>query len=309
MDNAMSRSDNKLINLDFFSGDSGVKLSDYDEQTEKKKRGRPKTKTLQDGTTYVSNDNKDLPLHQSNEPYLETYNETTGLLRGAVSQIDVLQAETSKDLQDIRGSKTLRKKYDYISLLTGSMSTLISTKVTAVREINKVITDSHNLEMKRIKDLKMGSDDQDDDKKLMDMYNAFVSTPVGIQASPLGPSITDITMYGNPGVVRNEMMQDPNVGFQSYAQNLTANQNMMRLEGNPNIKTVVVLDQSTGNLFFDVVDKVTGQSIPNTEKPDPMFLLEEQGLKLDLQNGIARNNNLDRTYDLIIVGNNIMREY
>lgn len=311
MDKAMTRSTEKqerLMNFDFFSSDSDdLKLKSYDsdDQPTKKKRGRPKNKTLADGTTYVTEEKEPLPLYQSNEPYLETYSETTNMLRGSISQIDNLQSQVDKDIQDIRASKTLRKKYDYLSMLTSSMSTLVGTKVTAIREMNKTITDSHNLEMKRVKDLKMGSEDQDDDKKMFDMYNAFISTPVGTNASPLGPSITDMTMLGNPNMIRNDIGVTPDM----YNQQLSTSQHMMRLEGNPNIKTVVVLDQSTGRLSFDVIDKVTHQSVPNTEKPDPMFLLEEQGLKLDLQNGIARNNNLDLTYDLIVINGDIMREY
>ena len=92
----------------------------------------------------------------------------------------------------------------------------------------------------------------------------------------------------------------------NYVPEMTSSQNMMRLEHNPNIKTVVVYDASTGCKYFDVIDKMTGQPIPNVERPDAMFL---EDTNIDLRNNIARNNNLDKTYDLVIMNNNVFNEY
>ena len=75
----------------------------------------------------------------------------------------------------------------------------------------------------------------------------------------------------------------------------------MRMEGNPNIKTVLVLNAVTGERHFDVMDMTTGESIPNVPRPDPMFL--EDTIPYPNEN-VARNVNLDTSYPLIIVGDN-----
>lgn len=278
----------------------------------KPKRGRPKGSTtnkkkLSDGSEIVLADEtphqEEIPMYQSNQSYKETYNETNGLLRTSIGQIDQLQSELKGELDSIRASKTLKKKYDYISMLGSTAASLINTKVSVIKEMNKVITDSHNLDLKRMKDLKVAENQVDDDKRIMDMYQAFVSTPVGNGAA-LGPNMTDITlMTGINNMVRADIGPD---SYTSYSQNITPSQNMMRLEQNPDVKTVVVYDASTGGRWFDVMNIKTGESVPNVNKPDAMFL---EDTTLDVRNGIARNTNLDLTYPLIVLNNSNMTEY
>lgn len=314
----------KLFNSSFFSGSnnelSNVPIAQDDVKTGKK-RGRPAKKKLSDGTEVILADedssSQPLPIYQTNQSYLDTYTETTGLLKGSVMQIDMLQNELKQEIDTIRNSKTLKRKYDYISTLTGTVGTLIGTKVTAIREMNKVITDSHNLDLKRLKDLKMDAkaNEVDDNKRIMDMYEAFINTPVGSYSGPnilSSPSIADLTSnisIGAPtqassGIVRVGMAEkDPYI---EYSQNMSPSQNMMRLEQNPDIKTVVVYDASTSNRWFDVINLRTGESVPNVNKPDSMFL---EDTSIDVRNGVARNAKLDITYPLIQVGNSNMSEY
>lgn len=307
MKQAISKdSSSSYMNFSFFSDTSCALPVDSNTITEppKKKRGRPaKTKKINGNDVVLAdqtenNSQGELSMLESNQSYINSYDETNNMLRGSVMQIDTLQNEINTDLQQIRGSKTLKKKYDYIAMLAGSMSSLIGTKVTAIREINKSTTDSHNLELKRTKELKLNEAAVDDDKAIMDMYNAFISTPVGTYSQPLGPSMIDMTM-GTNNIVRADIPGN-------YVPEMTSSQNMMRLEHNPNIKTVVVYDASTGCKYFDVIDKMTGQPIPNVERPDAMFL---EDTNIDLRNNIARNNNLDKTYDLVIMNNNVFNEY
>ena len=188
----------------------------------KPKRGRPKGSTtnkkkLSDGSEIILADEtpqQELPMYQSNQSYKETYEETNTLLRGSIGQIDQLQSELKGELDSIRASKTLKKKYDYISMLGSTAASLINTKVSVIKEMNKVITDSHNLDLKRMKELKVTENQVDDDKRIMDMYQAFVSTPVGNGAA-LGPNMTDITLM--TGI--NNMLYD--VTNYNRANNLT----------------------------------------------------------------------------------------
>lgn len=280
----------------------------------KPRRGRPKGSTnkkkLSDGSEIILADNSSqesydntLPMYQSNTSYIESYGETNNLLRTSIGQIDQLQSELKGELDTVRTSKTLKRKYDYISALSSTASALINTKVSVIKEMNKVITDSHNLDLKRMKDLKVTENQVDDDKRIMDMYQAFISTPVG-NGPVLGPNMTDMTlMSGVSNMVRADLGQD---SYETYTQNVSPTQNMMRLEQNPDIKTVVVYDASTGRRWFDVMNVRTGDSVPNVNKPDAMFL---EDTTIDVRNQIARNTNLDLTYPLIVLNNSNLSEY
>lgn len=274
------------------------------EEEKKPKRRKKKTEI-----TVKEEDNEELEQYKSNEPYINTYEETNNLLKGSIVQIDVLQNELRAELDHVRSSKTLKKKYDYISMLSSTVGNLIGNKITAIKEMNNSITNSHNLDLKRIKDLRASAqNDKDTDKQIMDMYQAFVSTPVGVEgrnASLLAPSMSDLTMMADVNNVSRGFIGDDS--YNDYLSNISSTNNMMRLESNPSIKTVVVYDASTGNRWFDVMNLDTGESVQNVNKPDSMFL---EDVTLDIRNNIARNTNLDTTYPLIVINsNNDLLEY
>lgn len=295
---------NSIIDLDFFTKKDLPPLVLHTDQEvavkpKAKKKSTTKKQKLNDGNEIILADQEEsnLQSYQSNEPYLNTYDETNNMLKSSVVQIDVLQNDIKSELDTIRVSKTLKKKYDYISMLSTTMASLIGTKVTAIREMNKTITDCHNLEIKRIKDLKMSEDKQDDDKHIMDMYNAFISTPVGSYNPISGISPAELA---NPNGIVIAGNNNTN-SYNNYMANLSPEQNMMLLEGNPDIKTVVVYDPSTGNRYFDVMNLKTGESIPNTTKPDQMFL---EDTNIDISKGMAYNSNIDTSYPLIVINSN-----
>ena len=78
------------------------------------------------------------------------------------------------------------------------------------------------------------------------------------------------------------------------------------MEQNPNIRTVVKYNQSTGSRYFDVVDSSTGESIPNYPRPDE-FLLEDT--TIDVASGIARNRNVNEVWPLVLEGSSSIEEY
>lgn len=231
--------------------------------------------------------------------YAQSYNETNNLIRATIAQADELSMAIKKDTDDIRSSKTLKGKYTYLTNLTSSASSLLTTKISAIRELNSTITQCHNLELNRMKALKLDAKNEaNDDMKIMDMYSAFVNTPIG-SYTPVMPSIQDLTIgvNGDNGVVAPvEMMGD------SMNGPLTPEQNRMRMESNPNIQVVVKYDQSSGQRFFDVIDKQTGASIPNYPRPDA-FLLEDT--TIDVHARIARNRNINTVWPLVIEGSNM----
>lgn len=277
-----------------------------------KKRGRPpKTKTSPDGSTIIlaNQDQQELGMLQSNTPYLQSYGETTMLLRGSIGDIDRLNGIVGNELNNVVESKTLRKKYDYVSELSSTSANLISTKVRTIAEMNKVITDSHNLDIRRMKELNMSksAEEMNDDKRIMDMYSAFINTPVGSygMTGPQFPSMQDITM--SSGIMRSVDITgdqpapaqfDP--GYEQWKQTMTPETARIILEKkNPNVQTVVVYDQTTNNKYFDAIDRSTGQSVPGYPLPDPYLLADTYP---NVNNGTARNSNIDAVYPLVLTG-------
>lgn len=236
--------------------------------------------------------------------YRTSYSETNNLLRGAIAQADEMSAAIKGDIDEIRASKTIRSKYTYLTNLTASASALLSTKISAIKELNSTITQAHNLELNRFKTLKMDKNEANDDMKMMDIYSAFVNTPVGVYTPP-APSIQDITLgVNNPNGNVSGVEMIPANG--STISGLSPEQARMRMESNPNIQVVVRYNQTTGQRCFDVIDTTTGVSIPNYPRPDN-FLLEDT--TIDIHSQIARNRNINQVWPLVLDGNNIMSEY
>ena len=278
--------------------------------TPKKKKSTVKTKKIGNDEVVVDDNvsTGKLSMFENRDSYAGMYEETNNLIKGTLQQMDILQGELTVDLEQVRASRTLKKKYDYITQLGGTISTILGGKITAIRELNKSITDANNLDFKKFKELKINESDKDDNKTIMDMYKAFISTPVGTYGAQVGPSPVDLTAInmGSNGVMRADILDS----IDTYASNLnimTPEQNMMLMEDNPDIATVVKLDDATGQMMFDVINLSTNESVPNTPKPDAMFL---DNLSIDRFNHIARDRNLNKTYPLIIINENTsLQEY
>ena len=283
----------------------------------KRKRGRSSKKDqgdlfsspahmTQGGSEFIAvdddNKNRELSIMESNEPFEKKYAETNNILRSAIIQLDSTMSQVQEDINYVRNSKTMRNKYQYLSLLQGSIGTMIANKISAARELNNTISKCNDFEMKRYKEVKASAAaNVDDDQRVMEMYKAFVNTPVS--SNPF-PNVSQMAVAGSPIMATQIGSQDDN--FANYVNNMTPQQQTMYLEDNPNVQQVVVYNQETGARYFDVIDMTTGQSIPNAEKHDVMFL---EDVSIDLKNKVARNVNIGETYPLIVVGQPITQEY
>ena len=56
------------------------------------------------------------------------------MLRESIGQINILSNDVQSEIDNIRKSKTLKGKYKYISDLCATASTLVSTKISAIRK-------------------------------------------------------------------------------------------------------------------------------------------------------------------------------
>ena len=308
----------KLFNMDVLAKGANVPkeeegnsvLVPIAQEPPKKKRGRPRKEESSTNVTVVqkgSTTSSGLPLCQTNDPYEDTYEETNDMLRVSINQLDILANDVKSELDSIRSSKTLKGKYQYISELCATASGLISSKITAIKEINAVKTKCHELEIRRIKDIKSAAaNQQDDDKYIADLYNAYINTPIGAAQHP-ALQYNSANVAGNMGVLMGGMSAAPtneDQNFNNFMQNLTPEQNRMILGDNNNIETVVVYDPNTGDKMFDVIDTATGTPVPNYPRPDRGLL---DDTSVDFNTGIATNTNIGQSWKVVVLGDMINR--
>lgn len=239
--------------------------------------------------------------------YADTYQNTNTMLIGVIAQADELASDIKRELDRVR-TGNMKGKYTYIANLAGAVNGLLGNKLTAIREINNSIKAVNDAEYKRYKDIR-ATDNSDDAKYIMDMYNAYVQTPVGSipGINYQQPTTLDLTA-GLNGVMRVDSVpaSTRDAGFQNYMANLTPEQNMMINEGNPNIEEVIVYDQATGKKYFDWVDITTGQHIPNMPPTDASFM---EDFSIDPRTRTAKNINLHRTMKVLYANEGVMNEY
>lgn len=288
---------------------NGSEIQSTSTNTETIKKSSPRKKKSSDievSMTAVSDENKSnrqLNDFESNTPYMEKYQETNAILRSSIAQIEYGLGELQKDADKIRSSNH-RKKYDYLSLIHGTMGNYINNKISAARELNNTINKCNEMEYKRFKEMKLMAGEQDDDKAVLESYRAFVNMPVGAYNMPtIGPSSQDLTI--NSGNIRGiEVGGD--AGYENYVRNMTPQQHMMALEGNPDIKEVIMYEQRTGRRWFEVINIRTGEVIPNSDKTD-MMLIDE--FELDLNKKIARSINMGISMPLVVLEDPTLNEY
>lgn len=243
----------------------------------------------------------------TNNPAIYSYYETNNMLNTTVQQIDMIAAEVKQELDNVRSSRAYKNKHNVMIGLAGNLSSLLETKISAIREMNNCTTKANDLDYKREKDRKAIEQAGNDDKTIMDLYQAFVQNPMSQNQLMSGPTQIAATVSGGE-IIRSasQSMNGMDSSYMNYMANLTPEQNMMLYEQNPDIKQVVVFDASTGNKWFQVMNMKSGQVIPNAPVHDQMFM---EDTTLDLRNKIAKNINLNETYPLVVINDNITNEY
>lgn len=268
----------------------------------KPRRGRPPKK---DKEIAPSNRKVTTPLN-SDMAYIETYAQPIGMLNDSMNQISFMEQQVLGDINSIRSSKTLKNKYTYLANLTAAYTGLVSTKISAARELKSIYSDANNFELKKQQQLKIDERDSDD-KIISDMYAKMLNTPVGtVGNGTINMSIPSSYINSNIGTPiitaasgQNFIDNSEDTGYNNYMNNLTPEQNSMMQESNPYIETVLVYNQSDQNKWFEVIDTRTGQPVPNMPIPNDFV---KDGCNIDIRHGIARNASLNQTYKLKLVG-------
>jgi len=287
--------------------DEDIFVSLEDDENKPKRRGRPpKKRKEEDENTFAPQQPKN-PIN-SDMPYESTYVDNSNALKNTVGQIDYVNNAILHDLEVVRALRD-KRKWEYIGGLASTTTSLLGNKISAIREMNNIITKCHDLEFKRAKELKFGVDDGDDDKKMMDLYNAYINTPVGaIGSMPFSTMTPGEMMTTGNGVAINAASQAvrDDGGYNAYLANCTPEQNAMYMEQNPYVKTVLVYDQTSQERHFEVLNLQTGENVPNMPIPSDAEL---EGVVVDLARGTARNASLHKNYELKIIGERGMNEY
>lgn len=294
------------------------------EPPKKRGPGRPKSgsnaNTFTDTTAIVTGRKR-----KAKNEFEEGYVNTTKMLFGAVAQADNMYANINQELNNFKNNRSYggRNRMMHISNFMNAQATLINTKVGAIRELNSIRNKINELTLRK---MQMDKDihEENSDKAVMDAYYALINASnYGLpqMQAPLTPASlnTGISMGGTPiasqvinnatpitrpgGATVNATPSD--TSFENYKANLTPVQRKMILDNDPNIKTVVVYDQSTGNKYFDVVNVQTGQSIPGVQRPAD-FLLDN--MRIDARNAIAVNSNVNQTFPLVLTGSRVADE-
>lgn len=290
-----------------------------------KKRGpgRPPKNQSSTSNTYtdivVADKKRNTPDSLVKE-YEKGYFDNAKLLYGAIAQTEQVYKNIEEELDKYRTNRSYggKNRAMNISQFMSTQVGVISTKINAVRELNSVRNKINDLVMKKEQLLKDTGEDNAD-KNIMDAYYALVNAPrYGLPAfnQQLSPTTinTGTMVSGNQlpssGIVTasssNIKQANNNINnqgidkqFEDYQKNLNPIQKRMIAQNDPNVKTVVCYDASTGNKWFDVVNVQTGMSIPGIQRPAE-FLLDD--MRVDTRNAIAVNSNTNMTFPLVILG-------
>lgn len=232
---------------------------------------------------------------QENIPYANAYMETNQQLNDVINELTMLERDVIGDIQMVRSNKTLKSKYMVLGSMTENAVGIINAKLSAIKEKNKTINDVNNLEIRRIKELKMQTNEEDDNVRIANLYNAFVNTPIGMSPGQLGPSMQDIMMPNPDSTMPVIPIGDSQDAWEA---NLNPAERRMLMESKGLINTVVVYDEATGNRYYEVIDKATGQPVPGVERPDSTNIYE---LDINVRAGVAKDTNRNAIYPLMVI--------
>jgi len=283
-----------------------VVVETVDETKKKKSKKSDSTEIVKSQSNSTIVPATSMSYIQENIPYAGAYVETNQQLDETIAQLNMLGAEIVTELNMVRSNKTLRNKYSIVNEMTQTATSILGTKLSAIKEKNSTINSINKLELDRLKQVKVSASEEDDNARIANLYDAFINTPIGAGPGILGPSMQDIMAGGQTGP--SVPMMSLGSDQQMWEAGLNPAENRMLLEAKGAIETVVMYDSTTGNRWFEVVDKITRQPVPNVEKPDSSYIYD---LDINVRGGFAKDGNRSVTYPLICIngGDTSITEY
>lgn len=298
------KSSSKSVSFGSITGDNT--------QTATKKKTRTKKEVVVDGNIINTPEKEKTPLN-SNMSYNKTYEIPKRLLAQSIMQVDDMLSKVNADINEVRGTKFryAKNKSDLLSSLYMTSNSLIGNRISIARELSSIQNSINRYELEKYKQL-ASVDSESDDKRLMDLYNAYVNAPMGGIPNNLAslrfnmpPQNLNLPQNAIPVSVANgAIVGDDDTGYNNYIANLTPEQNAMINE--KNTQTILVYDQSNQTRWFEVIDNNTGMQVPNMPVP-PDFV--KDGCTIDIRNGVARNSSLNKTFKLKLVGTRSLDDF
>ena len=295
------------------SSDNSVTIPVDKDLPDSEKKKLPRTKKESGNNNIIrASDNNTLTGTVEEIPTAYSYYETTGMLRDTLGQIDSLNNELMQEFESVKNSRTMKNKYNVLVGLSENVGSLISNRISVIKEINASISKSNDLDYKKLKDNKAAAATMDDDKYIADLYKSFITNPqaqIQMQQMPM----MDTSMYGSTGIVRADVNNNGGIfnntvdnSYTNYIANATPEQRLMMYEGNNNIKQCMVYDASTGARAFQYFDTSTMQPIPNMPVYSDILLDE---FNIDLNNKIAKSSTMKEQMPLVVINDNITSQY
>ena len=191
--------------------------------------------------------------HQIEKGYYPQVN----LIAGVLAQTEQLYQSVEDQLKMFKDNKSYGGKTRNMTMaeLQNTQVSLLNTKITAIKEMNNVRNKINDLNMKHDQMMR-DTGEENSDKSVMESYYALINAPrYGLPtfSQPLHPSSINTGVNLSGGVVPSSPIITAGVGetqAPTPIQNLNPVQQRMIMEKNPNVKTVVVYNQTTGNNYW-----------------------------------------------------------
>lgn len=245
-------------------------------------------------------------------PTAYSYTGTMQILGDTLNMIDQVNSSLLQEFEAVKANRTMKNKYNVLIGLSENVASLISNRISVVKEMNSSIKNSNELDYKKLKDIKQAQGNVSDDKYIADLYKSFITNPQAqtqLQQMP----VLDTSTYGSAGIIRANVNNSGNMvgagadpSYLNYVTNASPEQRLMMYEGNNNVKQCIVYDASTGAKAFQYFDMSNMQPIPNMPVYSDM-LLEE--FTIDIGNKIARSSTMKEQMPVIIINDNITSQY
>lgn len=270
-----------------------------------KKRGRPPKNKDKDAEPVNSKEIVESTVYE------ESYTDTNNMAYAVISQADELMANAKAELDFIRNSRGMKGKYMYMTNMLSSMSSLMGTKLQAIREINANITKANDMEYRRFKDNRALLQ-VDDNKMIMDAYSAFINTPVGAKpysqptTKELTMAVNDLQMVPADGVDLPLSMTTQDRGLANYLNNISPEENRMLNEGNPDIEEVIIYNQETGMKYFQWINTKTNEPVPNMPASSDILI---EDYVIDPRTRTAKNTNLRDVKKVVYINEEKFDQY
>lgn len=230
-------------------------------------------------TTMIDDNNSYI---NSYKPILDELNklniETKEMMSGLLQDISIVRGQNSKN------------KYNNLSNLISASTSLASTRLNIIKEAGNIISNSHNMDLKRYdKTTANSQSNMNEDALVMDLYQ-MISNNSG------NSNIIKTSDIVQQSLNSTNNFDDENISkmYSDYVNEL----NMI------NSEIVVVYNNADDTLNFSAID-MNGNFIDNPNIPEKHYL---SNIVLDRVNMIAKDKHLGTTYKLIIINDSIADE-